>query len=267
MATFTDKVAIVTGASAGIGKALCLALAQDRPRLVLAAPDEDRLQGVAAACRQRGADTLVVPTDVAEPDDCRRLVERTVECFGRIDCLVNNAGVGAWTRFADVHDPAIFERLMRVNYLGCVYCTWHALPHLVRTRGRLAAVASVAGLVGVPMYTAYAPSKHAVFGFCDSLRIELAGTGVSVTVIAPDFVATEIYQHALNGDSRPLASDPWARKPQMSAEDCARRMLAAIVRRRRRLVLSWRGRLAMVGKTFFPGLLDFVVGRTTAAWK
>ena len=267
MATFTDQVVIVTGASSGIGKALCLTLAPQRPRLVLAAPDEDRLHEVAKTCEAAGAQTLVVRTDVTVPDDCRRLVERAVERFGRIDCLVNNAGIGSWTPFAEVTDLSLFERVMRVNFLGSVHCTWHALPHLKQSRGRLAAVASIAGLIGVPMYCAYAPSKHAMFGFFDSLRLELAGSGVSVTMIAPDFVATEIYQHALDGDGRPLPADPWANAHLMSAETCAGKIVRALERRQRRLILSWRGKLSLIGQALLPGLLDYFTRASTADWQ
>src|SRR6185503_14419690 len=125
---YAGKVLIVTGASSGIGRALCEALAPQRPRLVLAARDRARLEAVADACRSLGADTLVAPTDVTSPDECARLVERTVSHFGGLDVLVNNAGAGMIARFDEITDLSIFERLMQVNYLSCVYLTHHALP-------------------------------------------------------------------------------------------------------------------------------------------
>jgi NAD(P)-dependent dehydrogenase (short-subunit alcohol dehydrogenase family) len=185
---YTGKSIVVTGASQGIGKALCLALAPQRPRLVLAARDAARLEEVAAACRAAGAETLVVATDVTSSDQCRRLVERTVEAFGGLDVLVNNAGASMMARFDEIADLAIYERLMQVNYLGCVYPTHFALPHLKKSRGQIVVMSSLAGLTGVPTRTGYAASKHAVFGFFDSLRIELEESGVSVTVVAPYFV-------------------------------------------------------------------------------
>ena len=129
-----------------------------------------------------------MPTDVTDRDACRRLVEAAVERFGGIDVLVNNAGGTMWTRLDEIEDVSIFERLMRLNYLGSVYPTYYALPHLKRARGRLVAVASMAGLIGVPTRTGYSAAKHAVIGFFDSLRVEVADAGVSVTLVCPDFV-------------------------------------------------------------------------------
>src|SRR4029077_8444066 len=119
--------------------------------------------------------------------DCAQLVARTVERFGGLDILVNNAGITMWSRFDAISDFSVFERLLSVNYLGAVYTTAAALPHLRAARGLIVAVASIAGLTGVPERTAYAASKHALVGFFESLRIELAGSGVDITLIAPDF--------------------------------------------------------------------------------
>ena len=114
MAVYTGKAIVVTGASQGIGKALCLALAPQRPRLVLAARDAARLEEVAAAARAAGAETLVIPTDVTSAEECRRLVERTVETFGALDVLVDNAGVSLMARFDQVDDLSLYERIMKV---------------------------------------------------------------------------------------------------------------------------------------------------------
>ena len=125
-------------------------------------------------------------------------------------------------RFDEVHDLSVFESLMRVNYLGCVYLTHHALPHLKASRGQIVAMASLAGLTGVPTRTGYAASKHAVIGFYDSLRIELEGTGVDVTVIAPDFVVSEIHRRSIGPDGRPVGQSPMQESRIMTAEDVRR---------------------------------------------
>jgi NAD(P)-dependent dehydrogenase (short-subunit alcohol dehydrogenase family) len=199
---------LVTGASQGIGKAVCLELAGRGARLTLAARDAAALEQVAAACRDRGGEALVVPTDVSQPGDCERLVRQAVATWGALDALINNAGIDMIARFDEVADLQLFERLMRVNYLGYVYPTYYALPELRRSRGRLVAVSSLAGMTGVPTRTGYAASKHAIFGFFDSLRIELAGTGVTVTLVAPDFVLSEIHRRAAGPDGRPLGHSP-----------------------------------------------------------
>ena len=175
-AAFRDNVVVVTGASAGIGAELARQLAAGGARLALAARDAARLEEVAAECRARGGRALAVPTDVGEEAQCAALVERAVAEYGRLDTLVNNAGISMWARFDEITDLSIFERVMRVNYLGSVYCTHHALPHLKRSRGRIVGVSSLTGKTGVPTRSGYAASKHAMAGFFDSLRIELDGT-------------------------------------------------------------------------------------------
>jgi short-subunit dehydrogenase len=256
VATYTGKSIVVTGASSGIGKALCLALAPQRPRLVLAARDATRLEEVAGQSRAAGADTLVVPTDVTSEEECRRLVQQTVERFGALDVLVNNAGIGMLARFDELTDLSVYDRLMKVNYLGCVYLTFHALPHLKKSRGQIVVMASVAGLTGAPTRTGYAASKHAVFGFFDSLRIELDGTGVSVTIVAPYFVATEIRRRAAGRDGKAVATSPLKEDELMTAEECAALTVRGMERRQRLVITNWRGHFARLVRIFAPGLVD-----------
>ena len=261
MRAFADKVIIITGASEGIGRALASALAPQRPKLVLAARNRERLDSSAAECTTLGAQAHVVPTDVTDPAACQALVDATVARFGGIDVLVNNAGGTMWTRFDEIQDLSIFERLMRLNYLGSVYPTFFALPHLKQSQGRIVANAGMAGLVGLPTKTAYSAAKHALIGFCDGLRVELAGSGVTVTVICPDIVATQIYTRALGPDGRPLGESPMAGSKGMSTEECAALMVAAIERRERLAFTSARGRRSRFIKLFAPGIVDRVVAK------
>jgi short-subunit dehydrogenase len=261
----TDQLAgssiIVTGASQGIGKAVCQALAARRVRLTLAARDAEALEQVAAACRERGGEALAVAADVSQPADCERLVKQAIAACGRLDGLINNAGISMNARFDEVTDIQLFERLMRVNYLGYVYPTWYALPELKRTKGRLVAVSSLAGITGVPNHTGYAATKHAIFGFFDTLRIELAGTGVSVTVVAPDFVTSEIHRRAAGPDGRPVGQSPLQESKIMTADQCAAEIVAATEGRQRLRILSLRGRLGRYVRLVAPGLIDAVAAR------
>ena len=267
MAVYTGKVVVITGASSGIGKALCLALAEQRPRLVLAARDQAALDAVAQSCAAKGADTLVVPTDVSSPEACRALIEKTVERFKALDVLVNNAGIGMIARFDETKDLSVYEHLMKVNYLGSVYPTYHALPHLQKSRGQIVAMASLAGLTGVPTRTGYAASKHALFGFFDSLRIELAGTGVSVTVIAPYFVRSEIHRRAAGPDGRPLGTSSMQESKIMTAEECAALTVRAMERRQRQLVMTLKGKVGRFVRLLAPGVVDAIARRAVAAGK
>lgn len=256
MGTFNDHVIIVTGASEGIGRALCLALAPQRPRLVLAARNEARLNELKAEVEAQGAQALVVPTDVTDEAACKALIERSIEAWGQIDVLINNAGGTMWTRMEDVEDLTIYERLMRLNYLGSVYCTYFALPHLKKSQGRIVGLSSVAGITGVPTRTAYSASKHAMFGFFDSLRIEVAPYGVSVTMVAPDYVLSEIHRRALGKDGKPLGASPLKEDKIMTSEACARLIVEAMDKRQRLLLTSTRGKIGRWLKMLAPGLMD-----------
>jgi short-subunit dehydrogenase len=263
-AAYHDKVVVLTGASVGIGRALALELAPQRPKLVLAARDEARLQEVAQEARARGADALVARTDVTVQDECRTLIERALARYDRIDALVLNAGMSMWARFDEVADLGVFEQLMRVNYLGCVWLTHFALAELKRTRGQIVAVASLAGLTGVPTRTGYAASKHALIGFCDSLRIELQDQGVDVTVVAPDFVVSEIHRRSLGPDGKPLGASPMQESRIMSTEECARMILRAMEGRKRLVLGSLRGKLGRWARLVAPGVVDGIARRAVA---
>jgi short-subunit dehydrogenase len=184
-----------------------------------------------------------------------------VLAFGRLDTLVNNAGASMWARFEEIEDVSVLERIMRVNYMGAVYCTRHALQYLRESRGRIVGISSLAGRTGVPTRTGYAASKHAMTGFFDSLRIELADSGITVTMIYPGFVATGIRENATGPDGRPIMVSPVKEGEVMSVEDCARRIVRAIERREREVVMTARGRMGLWLKLFAPGLVDRIARR------
>jgi NAD(P)-dependent dehydrogenase (short-subunit alcohol dehydrogenase family) len=267
MSEFADNVVVVTGASEGIGRALCEALAPQRPKLVLAARNAERLESLAAACRAAGAETLVVPGDLNSQAQCDVLVAVTIEHFGRLDTLVANAGRTMWSRVDEVRDPQVFREVMELNYFSPVWLTLAALPHLKESRGRIVPIASVAGLTGVPERSGYCASKHALIGFFDSLRIELAGTGVTVTTVCPDFVLSEIHRRALDGEGRPLGKSPMQESKIMTAEQCAALMVKAMAARRRMLITSTRGKFGRFLKFFAPGVIDRIAAKAIAERK
>jgi NAD(P)-dependent dehydrogenase (short-subunit alcohol dehydrogenase family) len=253
---FTGQVVIVTGASEGIGRAIALQLAAEGAKLAVAGRNAQRLESLAGQCRALGSEVIAITGDVAREEDCRALIEGTLTAFGRLDMLINNAGRTMWARFEDLQDLTVFRTLLDVNLMGAVQCTRHALPALHRSHGRIVSVASAAGLTGVPERSAYAASKHALVGFCDSLRIELRGSGISVTVAAPDFVLTETHRRAIGADGRPLGDSPMQEAKIMTAERCAALILDAAHARRRLCLTSARARAGLWLKPFLPGLLD-----------
>lgn len=264
MNEFRDNVVVITGASAGIGLELALQLASLGANLVLAAREPTTLERAADSCRALGAQVVAVQADVSDSEQCRQLIEIAVDTFGRIDTLVNNAGISMHARFDELTDIHAVDRITRINYFGSVYCTWYALPHLKRSKGRIVGVSSVTGKTGVPTRTLYAGTKHAMAGFFDSLRIELKDSGISVTMIYPAFVATDIAERALGPDGQPLGTRPVQKSKVMQADDCARRIIEAAAGRTREVVMTRRARLGMILKILSPGRVDRIAERTIA---
>ena len=256
-----DKVVIITGASKGIGAELARQLASRGAKLVLAARNDAELNAAAEECRKLGATVITAKADVAVEHDCQTIVAGALLAFGRIDVLVNNAGMSMWARFDEIQNVEVLARIMQVNYMGAVYCTRHALPHLKASRGCLVGISSLAGLVGVPTRTGYSASKHAMTGFFDSLRIELADTGVGVTMIYPGFVATGIRENATGPDGKPILVSPVKEGEVMTVEDCASRIVRAIERREREVVMTARGRFGCWLRLVAPGLVDRIARR------
>jgi short-subunit dehydrogenase len=202
--SFDGKVVAITGASSGLGASLAEAFAMAGATPVLFARSTVALDEVAAHCRAAGAEPLVVTGDVTVPGDCAVLIERTLAACGRIDILVACAGISMWAGFEDLESPEILQRVMAVNYGGLVNVVFHALPHLKTSGGLLVAISSIQGTIGVPYHTGYAASKHAVQGFCNSLRMELRGSGVDIlTVMAHWIRGTGLREQALGCDGRP----------------------------------------------------------------
>lgn len=252
---------VITGASDGIGAEMACQIARRHgadAAIVLAARNRDRLETVAAQCRQYRASIQVVPTNVADEGQCRALIEQAVKDFGRIDVLINNAGVSAQALFEDVkaQDLHWYEQLMKVNLWGSVWCTHAALPQLKASRGRIVAVSSLAGLVGVPGRTAYSATKFAMTGFFEALRAELKDSGVSVTIAFPGVVATRIRYHGLNARGEAAGVSGLKEDEAMSAAECARLIIEGMNRRRREVVMTTRGKLGRFVKLLAPGMVE-----------
>jgi NAD(P)-dependent dehydrogenase (short-subunit alcohol dehydrogenase family) len=253
---------IITGGSTGIGRELALALGREGAHVTVAARDAAGLDDTVRQMVAAGGRGLAVPTDVGDPEACRRLVDAAVARFGPPDALFNNAGISMWARFDEITDLSIFERIMRVNYLGAVYCTHFALPHLRQTRGLLVAVSSLTGKTGVPTRTGYAASKHAMQGFFDSLRIELSGSGIDVLVVSPGFVATDVRAHAFGAGGQALGQSPRREdRATMPLDECVRQIVAAMMQRRRELVMTRTARVGLLLRLLAPSLVDRMAAR------
>lgn len=251
------KVVIITGASSGIGRALAKDFFLRGANLALGARRIDQLETLKAELQS--PDILCIETDVTQEADCKRLIELTIEKYGRIDVLINNAGLSMRALFKDM-DLEVMHRLMNVNFYGTVYCTKFALPYLLETKGSLVGVISIAGHVGLPGRTAYSASKFAVRGFLDTLRIEHLRSGLHVLVAAPGFTASEVRKVALTADGTLQGETPRNEGTMMSAETCATYIAEAVRKRKRELILTFReGKLTVFLGKFFPSFLDRLI--------
>ena len=253
--SFENKVVIVTGASSGIGKAIAKEFAANGSKVILAARSEEKLSEIVNEISAKNQKASYIVTDVSKEEDCRNLVLRTIEKYGSIDILINNAGISMRAAFHDV-DLNVLHTLMNVNFWGTVYCTKYALPYLVANKGSLVGVSSVAGFHGLPGRTGYSASKFAIHGFLETIRIENLKKGLHVMIIAPGFTASEIRKHALKADGAEQGESPKDEKNLMSPEYVAKWVLKGIKRKKRNKILTWEGRFTALFQRIFPTLVD-----------
>ena len=256
---FSGKVIAITGASEGIGAELARQLAGKGVWLALAARNLEKLEAVAADCRSRGAEAVAIRCDVGAESDCRNFIEEAVRKYSSLDILINNAGVSGHARFEEVTDFGWYEDMMRVNYMGSLYCTRYALPHLKKRRGQIVAISSFAGKVGIPGRSAYSPTKAAQALFFEALRLEIREVGVDITIVYPGVVATDIRLHGYGPDGRPAGKSGLREDKAMSVQECARQILAATHARKRELVMTLQGRLGLWLQLIAPGVVDRMV--------
>lgn len=257
-----NKVVVITGASSGIGKALAQKYASEGWNVAIAARRIERLKKLEK--NLTGVEVLSVKTDVTMEEDCKNLINKTIEKFGRIDVLINNAGISMRALFDDL-EMDVMHQLMNVNFWGTVYCTKYALPHLLETKGSVVGVISVGGYLGLPGRTAYSASKFAVRGFLDTVRVENLKTGLHVLVAAPGFTASEIRKTALNAKGQQQGETPRNENKMMSAEECASRIYKAVKRRRRKIIVSLiDGKFTVFIAKLWADLMDRIMYRVFA---
>lgn len=249
---FKDKVVVVTGASSGIGYAMAEEFSALGANIALAARSIDKLQKLQA---QLPTESIAVKCDVSIEADCKELIDQTVARFGRVDILINNAGLSMRALFDDV-DLSVLHRLMDVNFWGTVYCTKYAMPYIQASKGSVVGISSVAGFHGLPGRTGYSASKYAMHGFLETIRIENLKRGVHVMIVAPGFTASNVRLSALTADGTSQGESPRDEKKMMTSHEVARLIAKATFKRRRTLLMDSDGRGTVLIKKFLPGLLD-----------
>ncbi|MEO6329637.1 MAG: SDR family oxidoreductase [Ginsengibacter sp.] len=250
---FKDKVIAITGGSEGIGKAIVNMFIAQGAKVATCGRSADKLYQLKILHANSFVHTVVA--DVSNENDCEKFIESAINTFGDIDILINNAGISMRALVTDT-DLSTLKKVMDINFWGTVYCTKFALPSIIKTRGVIVGVSSVAGYRGLPGRSGYSASKHAVNGWLEALRTEVMDVGVHVMWVCPGFTTSNIRNAALDKDAKPQGESPLDEKKLMSAEECARHIIKAIEKRKRTLVLTFTGKQTIFMNKFFPAWAD-----------
>ncbi|WP_276497460.1 SDR family oxidoreductase [Pontibacter litorisediminis] len=261
-----DKVVLITGGTSGIGKALAFAFGREGAKVAVSGRNQQNLDQTSQELSAAGIDNLAVNADVSVEEQCQRMVQETVAKYGRLDVLINNAGISMRALFEDV-DLDVIRKVMDINFWGTVYSTKYALPYIKQAKGSVVGISSIAGYRGLPARTGYSASKFAMHGFLETLRTELLHSGVHVLLACPGFTASNIRNTALAANGQQQGETPREEEKMMSAEEVAERILKATIQRQRDLVMTTQGKLAVWVNKLFPSLADKLVYNVMAKEK
>lgn len=253
-----NKVIVITGSSSGIGEACAKVFAANGSKVVLAARNEKRLIQITQELLDNGSEAISIVTDVSVEEDCKKLIEKTINHFGKIDVLINNAGISMRAILNQV-DTSVIRKVMDVNFFGTVYCTKYALPHVLKVQGSVVGVSSIAGYKGLPGRCAYSASKFAMQGFLESLRVENLKNKLHVLIACPGFTSSNIRNKALNKDGLVQSESPRDEQKMMEPEQVAKYIYKAVKKRQNSLVLTVNGKLTVFLNKLFPKLVDRLV--------
>lgn len=255
--TLQNKVVLITGGTSGIGRALVIQCLAEGAKVATCGRNAAKLAQLEQECNTK--DLFIYTADVSRQEECKALVENTLRDTGKIDVLINNAGISMRALFGELENLDVLKKLMDINFWGTVYCSWYALPELEKNKGCVVGISSIAGYRGLPGRTGYSASKFAMQGFLEALRTENLKTGLHVMWASPGFTASNIRNTALNQKGAAQAETPLDEQKLMSAEEVAKAILNGIKRRKRTLILTTQGKLTVWINKLFPSLTDKLV--------
>ncbi|MBN8576135.1 MAG: SDR family oxidoreductase [Cytophagales bacterium] len=258
-----NKVVIITGGSSGIGLALAERFGRAGSKLFITGRNATDLNAAVETLKTKGITVAAFRADVSKEEDNKAMAEAAVRLYGTIDVLINNAGISMRALFAEV-DLAVVKQVLDINFYGVLYATRYCLPEIIKNKGSVVGISSIAGFRGLPGRAGYSASKFALNGFLEVLRTELLKTGVHVLTACPGFTASNIRMRALTKDGTTQGDSPRAEEKMMTAEECADHIYRAVVKRKRTLILTTQGKLAVWLNKWWPSLADRLVYATFA---
>lgn len=258
-----DKVVIITGGSSGIGKALAHSFGKRGSRIVITGRNQEALNLASSELRADGIEVLALICDVSKEEDNKRMAEETIKKFNKIDILINNAGISMRALFEDV-DLDVVKKVMDINFYGVLYATKYCLPEIIKNKGSVVGISSIAGFRGLPGRTGYSASKFALQGFLEVLRTELLYKDVHVLTASPGFTASNIRKKSLTADGSMQGESPRKEDKMMTAEECAEHIYHATRKRKRQIILTTQGKLTVFLNKWIPGIVDKMVYKVMA---
>ncbi len=253
-----DKVVVITGGSSGIGKALAEEFGKHGSKILITGRNRQDLDGAVTELQQKGVAVSGLQADVSVEEDNQRMVEEILRLYGKIDVLINNAGISMRALFEEV-DLRVVKKVMDINFFGALYATRYCLPEILKTKGTIIGISSIAGYRGLPGRTGYSASKFALNGFLEVLRTEMLKKGVHVLTVCPGFTSSNIRKKSLIKDGSSQGESPRDEAAMMSALECARRIYQATVKRKKIIILTTQGKLTVFLNKWFPGWMDRIV--------
>lgn len=251
---FKDRIVLITGAGSGLGRQLALDLEKAGCRIAMGDLNEEGLLETAALLKTPEQDLFWLKSDVTDQEDCRRLVEGTVDKFGKLDIFIPCAGASMWADFLDIKDMSLFRKMIDINYLSVVLCLHYALPHLIESKGSLVTISSFQGVFGIAHHTAYSASKHALNGFLGALESELGGS-IHILNVMPAWISgTNLRSNAFQASGEPGGKARRHSQPiaTVTVEDCSRQIIKALDKRKRELFQPKKAGLLRLINALFP---------------
>jgi dehydrogenase/reductase SDR family protein 7B len=258
-----DKVVVITGGSSGIGKALAEVFGKNGSKVLITGRNKSELDKAVAVLSQKGITIVGFAADASIEQDNKRMADEALKHFGKIDILINNAGITMRALFEEL-DMSVVKKVMDINFYGALYATHACLPEIIKNKGSVIGISSIAGFRGLPGRAGYSASKFALNGFLEVLRTEMLYRGVHVLTACPGFTSSNIRNRALMKDGSVQFESPRDEDKMMTAEECASHIYGATVKRNNFLILTTQGKLAVWVNKLFPSLADKLVYKAMA---